>query len=140
MSAGLRVSAIVLILALVGIFSPARAAGRWVAQSDAPTLRQQGLRYDSATLSPNNSTPLSGNAITRVAWRYDYAGWRPRELVVQLCGGGRCVDASSARGQTTAFAGLPVATPFRFNFRIQGPRAARTPLEGGALTLMVNFR
>ena len=39
-----------------------------------------------------------------------------------------------------AFAGLPVATAFRFEFLLDGPPAARAPLEGRALSLMVNFR
>lgn len=132
----------VLLLALLvaGACLPAQAAGRWVAESQTPTLRQQGLRYESDRLSPDRDTPLAGEAITRVEWRYGFAGWRPRELRVRLCGGGRCIDAANAQGQSMAFAGLPVATAFRFEFLLDGPPAARAPLEGRALSLMVNFR
>ena len=135
-----RCPAMILALLLASACVPAMAAGRWVAESQTPTLRQQGLRYTSDTLSPKGGTPLAGTAISRVEWRYDFAGWRPRALKVRLCGGGRCIDAAQARGQSMAFEGLPVATGFRFEFLIDGRPATRAPLEGGALTLMVNFR
>ena len=130
---------LILAQALVGFAKPAMAAGRWVAENQAPTLSQQGFRYALGPLLPSRDTPLAGTAIMRVSWRYDYRGWRPRALAVQLCGGGRCIDASRPHGQTMAFSGLPVATAFRFYFRIDGPPAARTPLAGDRLSLMVNF-
>ena len=135
-----RCPAMILALLLASACVPAMAAGRWIAESQTPTLRQQGLRYESDRLSPDRDTPLAGEAITRVEWRYGFAGWRPRELRVRLCGGGRCIDAANAQGQSMAFAGLPVATAFRFEFLLDGPPAARAPLEGRALSLMVNFR
>ncbi len=116
----------------------AQAAGAWVGETVAPTLRQRGWRYVSDTLAPRPTTPVAGSGITRVSWQYHYARWDPA-LQVALCAAGICVDAASERGASGAFSGLPVATVFRFYFVVAGHGMLPAPLPGGQLQLVVNF-
>lgn len=133
-----RRSAFVVGLLLSALTPPAMAAGSWVADSVAPTIRQQGMRYSSERLSPRAGTRLSGQAIARVSWHYGLSRWTP-ELAVLLCGGGRCTIIDGERGGSRAFAGLPPTTTFRFHFRVAGQPMAIAPLYGRPLQLVVNF-
>lgn len=118
--------------------TPATAAGAWVADSVAPTIRQQGMVYPSERLAPRASTRLAGERINRVSWRYGFSRWTP-DLAVKLCGGGRCADIDGERGSSRAFAGLAPATMFRFHFVVAGRPMAIAPLYGEPLQLVVNF-
>jgi flagellar protein FlhE len=114
------------------------APGAWVADRIAPTLRQRGRIYETSALLPRATTPVTGHAITQVRWRHDYPAGAT-QLVARLCGAGRCVDASAARGRSDAFAGLPPRTAFRFWFRVEGRDVLTPALHGAPLQLVVNF-
>lgn len=136
--ARLQVGLCALALAALVSVTTAHAAGSWVAEAIAPTLRQNQRIYDSAPLKPRSTTPLHGDAIRSVSWQYDFSRWISGRKAV-LCGGGRCIDASAERGSSRAFAGLPVATVFQFRFRVAGEGMLAPPIEGHALQLVVNF-
>lgn len=129
---------IALVLTSLMATGPATAAGTWVADSVTPAIRQQGMRYTSEPLAPRASTPLAGDRINRVSWRYGFSRWAP-DLNVTLCGGGRCVEIEGERGNSRAFAGLAPATTFAFHFVVEGRREAIVPLYGEPLQLVVNF-
>ena len=129
--------AIVLATGLTTLAAEA-APGAWIADRAAPTLYQRGRVYETTALLPRATTPVTGRAISRVAWRHDY-GMAGAPVTGRLCGAGRCVDASAPRGISDAFAGLPPRTAFYFRFRVDG-RGALTPARYGApLQLVVNF-
>ncbi|MES1923796.1 flagellar protein FlhE [Salinisphaera sp. T31B1] len=127
-----------LVLAAASPAGHAWAAGSWVAEATAPTLRQRGWRYTTAILRPRSSTPVAGRAIRSVSWRYGFGSPGPAPDV-WLCGAGRCIDASTAVGRSTGFAGLAPTTGFRFVFRLAGQGMLADPRRGGALQLVVNF-
>lgn len=127
------------LLVLAGLLiSGAQAAGSWTDQARAPTLRQRGWRYAVQPLEPAPNTPLAGTAITSVSWRYHYRRWY-RGFRVALCARAICIDATTERGVSNAFAGLPVATEFRFYFTVAGRGMLPVPMRGGRLRLIVNF-
>ncbi|WP_423821840.1 flagellar protein FlhE [Salinisphaera sp. SPP-AMP-43] len=102
-------------------------------------MRHRGQVYRSPWLKPRPTTPLAGRAITRVHWRYGYdrpGGPRARAV---LCAADRCVDASVNRSQSTAFSGLPIATPFRLTLKTPGHKRIAPPLRSGHIRLMVDF-
>ncbi|MES1928642.1 flagellar biosynthesis protein FlhE [Salinisphaera dokdonensis CL-ES53] len=139
MGRSLAVLGAILLSASAGAMNTAHAApGAWVAERIAPTLRQRDRVYETPALLPRATTPVTGHAITQVRWRHDYSvGATP--LVARLCGAGRCVDASAARGHSDAFAGLPPRTAFRFRFRVEGRGVLAPVLHGAPLKLVVNF-
>lgn len=118
--------------------APARAAGAWIDMADAPTLRQRGWRYVVGPLAPERDTPLAGTAVTRVSWQYHYEPWY-RGLQVVLCARDVCIDATTERGWSDAFSGLPVVTRFRFYFVIAGQGMLTVPARGQRVRLIVNF-
>jgi hypothetical protein len=128
-----------LLIALLGAVT-ADAAGSWIANSLTPKLTRRGWRYTTPKLTPRPTTPTAGRGITSVAWRYGFHRPHDPNLHVALCGGGRCINASTPRGSSHAFAGLPVKTPVRFYFLLPGRGRLTRRLYSAPLQLVVNFR
>ncbi|AWN16013.1 flagellar protein FlhE [Salinisphaera sp. LB1] len=118
---------------------PVIAAGSWVAQANLPAIVHCGQRYVSPTLAPRATTPTAGRGIRRVHWRYGYDRLGDPRMQGRLCAAGRCVDASSARGQSDAFAGLPVATPFHLILETPGTGPVIPVMRAGRVQLVVDF-
>lgn len=134
-----RVVLVVCLLVVAGLLNvSARAAGAWMDQAHAPTLRQRGWRYAVKPLRPGPNTSLAAARINRVSWQYHYARWH-RGFQVALCARDICIDATAERGWSDAFAGLPAATTFRFHFMVAGQGMLAAPMRGQELHLIVNF-
>lgn len=115
------------------------AAGSWIAEAELPSITQRGRAYLSAPLVPRSTTPTAGHAIGRVLWRYGYDRPGDPRMVASLCAAGRCVDASTPRGGSKAFAGLPVVTPFRLILKVPGTGRVAPAMRAGRVQLVVNF-
>ncbi|WP_170150007.1 flagellar protein FlhE [Kushneria sinocarnis] len=117
---------------------PTRAAagGAWIGDEQAPTLRHGGRDYHR-TLTPPDGLPQG--RVSTVSWRYELL---PLNTALQaaLCHRRHCVPLAAARGQTTGFAGLPVAGAWTFHFGMPGEGQRLAPrLRGGPLQLIVNY-
>ncbi|MGB7757280.1 MAG: flagellar protein FlhE [Salinisphaera sp.] len=119
--------------------STAVAAGSWVAQVGLPAIAHRGQRYVSPRLVPRPTTPTAGRGIRRVHWRYGYDRPGDPRMAARLCTAERCVDASSKRGASSAFAGLPVATPFHLILEVPGAGRVAPVMRAGRVQLVVNF-
>jgi flagellar protein FlhE len=139
-SPGYRVVLILIGLA-VALPAPSYAAGSWHAEAAVPDIGQRSWRYATPALTPAPHTPLAGSAITTVSWSWGFVGHRSDPaLQTRLCGGGRCIDAAAGSGRSTAFSGLPVATPFRMIWWLPGSGRRDRRLRGERLRVIVNFQ
>lgn len=126
-------------LALAASANMAAAAGSWVAEAGLPAIAQRGRPYVSPQLAPRPTTPTAGQGIGRVHWHYGYDRPGDPRTVAQLCAAGRCVDASSPRGGSEAFAGLPVVTPFHLVLEVPGTGRVAPVMRTGRVQLVVDF-
>lgn len=133
-----RIALLLFVLVAATVAATAQAAGAWTDTAILPTLRQGDWQYSAGPLSPTLNTSLAGSGITWVAWRYHYQTWH-HGFRAALCTQGICVDASTERGGTDAFAGLPVDSRFQFYLWVSGQEMLTVPMRGGRLRLIVNF-
>lgn len=90
--------------------------------------------YDSAPLKP---PVLAGDArIRSVHWRHELPPGR--KLIAQLCTSRRCIGLDGSRGTSDALAGEPADVPLWFRFRL--PAGERTPVQVGAIQLLVDYQ
>lgn len=110
------------------------AAGSWSGTVDGPRVAGAGRIYLSAPLTA--PAVAAGAEIRSVRWRFALPPGRT--LAAELCVDRRCVPVKGARGASEALAGQPAAAPLQFRFRL--PPGQRTPVQVGAIQLLVDYR
>lgn len=110
------------------------AAGSWSGTVDGPRVAGAGRIYLSAPLTA--PAVAAGAKIRSVRWRFALPPGRT--LAAELCVDRRCVPVKGARGASEALAGQPAAAPLQFRFRL--PPGQRTPMQVGAIQLLVDYR
>ncbi len=110
------------------------AAGSWSGTVDGPRVAGAGRIYLSAPLTA--PAVATGAEIRSVRWRFALPPGRT--LAAELCVDRRCVPVKGARGASEALAGQPAAAPLQFRFRL--PPGQRTPVQVGAIQLLVDYR
>lgn len=110
------------------------AAGSWSAMVEGPRVAGPGRLYVSAPLTA--PAAANGATIRRVRWRFALPPGRT--LAAELCADRRCVPVKGSRGASDALAGQSAAAPLQFRFRL--PPGQRTPVQVGAIQLLVDYR
>jgi flagellar protein FlhE len=110
------------------------ADGSWSGSVEGPRIAGPDRIYASAPLMP----PIlaAGARIRSVRWRYALPPGRVP--MVRLCVDRHCVPLGAARGSSDALAGWPADAPLDFRFHL--PPGARTPVQVGAIQLLVDYR
>lgn len=93
-----------------------------------------GRTYASAPLVA--PAVAAGAAIRSVRWRFALPPGHT--LAAELCVAGRCVPVKGSRGASDALGGQPADAPLQFRFRL--PPGERTPVQVGAIQLLVDYR
>jgi flagellar protein FlhE len=110
------------------------AAGSWSATVDGPRVAGAGRDYVSAPLT---APAMAADAkIRSIRWRVALPPGRT--VAAELCTDRRCAPVKDVRGASDALAGEPADAPLQFRFRL--PPGQRTPVQVGAIQLLVDYR
>jgi flagellar protein FlhE len=110
------------------------AAGSWSGTVEGPRVAGAGRVYASMPLQA--PAMADGAAIRSVRWRIALPPGRT--LAAELCVDRRCVPVKGSRGASDALAGELADAPLEFRFRL--PPGERTPVQVGAIQLLVDYR
>jgi len=129
-----RIGAILACVVALWSCAALAAAGSWSDTVAGPRVAGAGRVYTSPTLRA--PAVAAGAAIRSVRWRVELPPGRT--LAAELCVDRRCVSVKGSRGASDALAGQSAGAPLQFRFRL--PRGESTPVQVGAIQLLVDYR